>query len=535
MTAPAAPSVAVHLSLPLGRSERGTTVLAAAIALFGPADFVRFVVTPSDGRDPTADDAAEFTRLCERLADGAGPLPRMTLTSEAQAAREPVLMSLSAAGDPTGDARAVLVLEALARKLGSAFARTSDPVTGQVPRGGEDGMDLARLDAAAAQLRRRFTEPPSTTAPLHLGVLVRQPHYWGALHTIVLAGQQHPDVLVDVTLLVDADPRAAERASQFAHRLAATGVELHDEAWLRGNLHRLDVVLCAEGYDIGRPEGLTSRELAATGARLVLSPYAQSLLGHPDNCALLFNLAVHNIAWRIYVASDEQRANYARYCGAGDTHVRYLGNVKRERLLTDTAATEAASVLRAQVATESIVLWNAHFDDPYGMSTFRLNASAIVGFFAEHPDRGLIARPHPKLLADYERLGGQAATAAQDFRRLCARLPNVHLDETVDPAPAMLAADAMISDLSSMIPEYQVLGRPVGLLRAKPAAVLNADQGFLSGVVTVDDTTEVTAFLSDPTGPTVAVDRALDIGAGARIVATILDDWRAEQFGTAAR
>jgi CDP-glycerol glycerophosphotransferase (TagB/SpsB family) len=94
----------------------------------------------------------------------------------------------------------------------------------------------------------------------------------------------------------------------------------------------------------------------------------------------------------------------------------------------------------------------------------------------------------------------------------------------------MLAADALISDLSSLIAEYDVLGRPVGLLRPEGGLELNEDRDWLAGTTMIDTPADLTRFLSGVRpAPAVAIDGQPDLGAGARIVEAIVQEFRLEQ------
>jgi hypothetical protein len=331
------------------------------------------------------------------------------------------------------------------------------------------------------------------------------------------------------------DGSAPEAHAEHLRAALAEHGTVRDEAWLRAHLPELDVVVSADGYDLAAPDGLGSRDLVNAGVRLVLVPYAQALSGDAANAAMLFNLPAHNIAWRVFVASDGQLTNFARYCAAGAAHVRAVGSPKRERLLTDTAARAAGEALRRSLDSDAITLWNPHFPDDAGLSTFSAYLPTVIEFFRNNPRRGLIVRPHPLLLRGFERSGGPAGRRlAAEFRKICASMPNVLLDETIDPTPALLAADAMISDLSSLVPEYRALGRPTALLRGRPDLPLNADNAFLAEVTTVDTADQLRTFLSRNGIVDRTIPASTDLGAGARIVAAILADFRCDALGEVA-
>lgn len=522
-------NVQVHLVYPFHDVRAGTGVLAAAIALFGPADDVEFLLSAADGL-PDKEAVDDFRRLQMELALPYGTPPRMRVVSAEEAEEADVLTRVTATGDPAHDARAILLLAGIGRRFGSAYG--SGNVTWLR---GDAGLVRVEMDAA---FRRRLSHPVTTPGEsVRMAVLLQRVQVWGAVDTIVQAGRRHPDVELDVVLVGDSDATyRGHEAEEFAAYLAERGVTLRDEEWLRTHVERLDVVITPDPYTSrwNTSRGLSPRELAEAGIRLVLSPYAQALAGGAENLALLHNLPFHNTAWRIYAPSEGAVANYRGVCVAGDGHVRHLGSAKREHLLTDEVAAREAAALRRRLGTRTVTLWNPHFDSEDGLSTFGTMIEPILGWFGERRQRGLIVRPHPRLFSDYERYGHGDVVAT--FRRMCAKLPNVHLDESIDAAPALLAADALVSDLSSLIAEYHVLNRPIGLLRPAVELVLNDDRAWAEGTAMIDDKRMLAQFLNRvrPAGG-LAGARTEDLGAGERIVESIVADFEQEKYAALAR
>jgi hypothetical protein len=354
---------------------------------------------------------------------------------------------------------------------------------------------------------------------------------WGAVETVVAAARERDDVDLDVVLLDERGPsyRQHPRAG-FEKLLADRGVVVRDEAWLGAHQGRIDVVVTPDPYmnRNNTARGLSPRELADAGIRVVLCPYAQALGGTPHNLGLLHDLPFHSMAWRIFAPSPGAAANFATYCAAGGGHIRSLGSPKREHLLTDPAVSDAAAALRRKLGTATVTLWNPHTYGDGEMATFVRFVKPMLDWFERHRGSGLVVRPHPRLFADFERTGH--GDLVEQFRRLVGRLPHVLLDESIDAGPALLAADALISDLSSLIPEYAVLGRPIALLRETPHLQVNNDRACLDGAVMVDDAAGLRAFLQDvvPAGARLDGADRNDIGAGARIVEAILADFRTE-------
>ena len=516
----------VHLRYPLHDVRAGSGVLSAALSLFGAADPVQLLISPIDG-SPSRDQIDAFRRLRGELTLPYGPPPETRIVDGPTAEAATALVRVDATGDPVRDAQAILALGSVGRHFGSAYG-----VAGSRLRG---APHLVRTELDAAFRHRQAHPRRARDGRVRIAVVTQRVQVWGAVSSIVLSGMRSDDVELDLVLVEDHLGAYRRHATdEFAAFCSSRDITLRDEGWLRLHLEEIDVVLVPDPYITpgGTSPGLSLREVADRGIRLVLSPYAQDLSGDVRVRSLMHNLAFHNIAWRIFAPSPGAKDVYARTCTAGGEHVRYVGNPKREHLLVDEAATPAAAELRRRLGTRSVILWNPHFVGDDGRATFATMAEPILAWFGKHPSHGLIVRPHPRLFADYERAGHGDTIAS--FRSVCRSMPNVLLDESIDAAAAMLAADAMISDLSSLMAEYHALGRPIGLLRPTPELALNEeDRDCLDASTMIDDARGLARFLervraTKPTSRDIAAEGHQDLGAGARIIETIVREYRLE-------
>ncbi|WGL53680.1 CDP-glycerol glycerophosphotransferase family protein [Nocardioides sp. BP30] len=516
----------IHLAYPFHDVRSGTAVLAAALTLFDADDPVELVLSAAEGM-PGEAAVAELGDLWGELIARLGQAPRMRVVEAVEAATLQVFARIVVTGDPIGDATAVLMLGSVGRNLGSAYGG-SGWLRGRT--------DLIRLELDAAARRRQQRSGRAPCDPVRIVVMLQHIQVWSAVDSIVRAARDSAEVRLDVVLMPDASGSFQQHPrEEVAAYVAERGVPLRDPEWLRGRLTELDVLIVPDPY-LARwntPPGLSPQEVAEAGVRLVLAPYAQALSGDPVNLRLMHDHPFHRLAWRLFAPSEGAVANYARHGGAGTAHVRYLGSVKRERLLADQEAAVQARDVRARLGTERVVLWNPHFVGDRALSTFQELAEPILGYAASHPELGLLVRPHPRLVPEY--LFSGLLEHVADFRARCERLPNVMLDESMDATVAMLAADAMVSDLSSLIAEYHVLERPIALLRPSPDLAFNEDRTWLDGTTIIDAVPGLTDFL-DRVRPAPQAPRGAlpDLGAGARIVETIVRDYRAELAGASA-
>ncbi len=486
-------------------------VLAAATQLFGPGDPVRLACVTD--HEPSLAEAEVLAHALARLNGGLETLPEIDIVGPDGLDGIAPVLDVPANGSDTEAAAAVLALGALAGVLAPP----------QTPP--------ARPRSAVAQRRteqdaRRRTRP---TDPMRLVVIVQHPNSWGAQATIVEAARAHPGVEVEVIALDSVQSRFAGETATY---LREQGIEPRDQEWGEANIADADVVLIVDPYDEFRPPKLRALPLLANGTRVVYSPYARAIVGDDVGLARQYNTQVHNQAWRIYVPGPEQRDMYRGHCASGDAHVRSVGSVKAEWLLSDT--TSAWWAARWDYAHS--IVWNSHFTlGEGGWSTFLIHLEVMAEQAIRNPDVGFIIRPHFRLLSDLDRSGPEGTEFVRSFRRNLRRIPNVHLDEDRDYRPALRLADAMLSDMSSMIPEFLELGRPVGYLKHPTYDTVGAADEWLPDVTVISEGADIATFIKNLRDGTLHQPRPRPspLGSGRRVVAAMLGDWTQEVFDAA--
>ena len=109
------------------------------------------------------------------------------------------------------------------------------------------------------------------------------------------------------------------------------------------------------------------------------------------------------------------------------------------------------------------VLWCPRWttDLNMGGSNFFTYYQVLLEFARKNPDFDFLFRPHPLALQHFQQTGEMTAQEAAEFTAQCEALPNVSLDKEKEYAATFWGTDVMISDISGMIPEYFVTGKPL--------------------------------------------------------------------------
>ncbi len=222
---------------------------------------------------------------------------------------------------------------------------------------------------------------------------------------------------------------------------------------------------CPELALISQPyEGCTLEQFwpenIAKHTRLVYLPYY--IPGTIDESSIdsQCRLSVYRCAWKVIGMSEQHQKFYCRYA------VNKGGNM----LLTGLPKFDAFVKLRSEkcpipgrwqaaLAGRKAILWNTRYDYQFSSIPY---FEQLLKWFQKNEDWALIWRPHPmtdtvtKLYYPsevYEKLHSCINRAKKQ--------PNIVIDEETSCNAAFSVSAAMISDYSSLIPQYLLLDKPV--------------------------------------------------------------------------
>lgn len=487
----------VSLELPAEPVASSRLVLAAALHLFSPLDPFVLVLTVEGREVPTEADSAGVRDLCAEVAGHGAGMPEVVLLGVSDVLGLPVALHLTP-GDYAGDPRAALaelmrlrqvtpgvLMEPAGRLLESAW-------------GAAFAADAKGVRALQEDFRRRgdvaraLAVSTGTRKP-RVAVLFQRQATWGALVTVweELATRSEVE---GVVVAVDAPEEAwAESGAEF---LARRGIRAESPEWLRSHLDDVDVVVRDTPYDCMLPPGLLTYEMASSGVRLVTVPYGCNTAGGAMMESFHWDQPVQRSAWRSYVGSSTQQRLFTEGCLAGGDHVRAVGIPKLDRVV-QVSSQEACPRVPLPVRGP-VILWNPHFSvRPGGWSTFLTYGQSLLDWFGRHPECQLVVRPHFLLAQTVTAGQGEGAALLAQVRRAAQSRDNVVLDERPDYLESLLAADAMVSDLSSLASEFMLTGRRLLYLEHPSGPGLNEEGRHLQHAQVARSWHDVQEFLDD--------------------------------------
>lgn len=112
---------------------------------------------------------------------------------------------------------------------------------------------------------------------------------------------------------------------------------------------------------------------------------------------------------------------------------------------------------------EKTVLWTPRWStDPYiGGSNFFNYCEVIINLARKNPHILFVLRPHPLMFGNFIKTHEMTEQDVKKFKDYCKNENNIVLDETKEYFNQFWDSDLLITDVSGMIPEYFVTGKPI--------------------------------------------------------------------------
>ncbi len=253
-----------------------------------------------------------------------------------------------------------------------------------------------------------------------------------------------------------------------------------------------DVVFLTNPY----LDPLIYRYLLELNNKIIYIPYGTSISNEDYTHEVHYNRLVHNIAWKVYAIDDFQITLYKKYC----TNFHH----KRIKAIHTSPKFDPISHNWEKTAGKAkTFLWNIHFNAIPGdhiegldktWSAFFFYHKAIHEFFKKNTQLSLVIRPHHNVYY-YNKI--EILNALQKFESL----PNVRIEPALAFGydSALSEADAFISDLSSMVVDMSITGKPILLLTYEKSCQWNsfAENIFSTFTYTVHSTPEFERVTQD--------------------------------------
>jgi hypothetical protein len=204
-----------------------------------------------------------------------------------------------------------------------------------------------------------------------------------------------------------------------------------------------------------------------------------------------FKMAIHQHAWRIYTCSPLVLRDYGRYCPAGKEHVRFLGHPKIDRIYNKDDY-PLSKQLQNKIGERKIITWQIHHYDctrfegvkkprpGFHNIPFKETCRILRYLQKEQDTFFALVTIHPYF---HHRAVSEGVASRAEVDRFLKQLndsDNSAWCEHLDYRYALAAADAFISEHSSLLVEMTLMNKPVLYLEDIPVTHNDFGSGIVS-------------------------------------------------------
>ena len=353
------------------------------------------------------------------------------------------------------------------KKLAQPFAdRLFKRLTG---RSAMEAAGLANRKDVGLAVERATKGTPDR--PIHLVFVCHMPALWGMFDTLHRAAAADRDFRTTVVALPCMHPNLAPgRFTDLGmyDYLKARGIDVvagydkNSDAWLTPESLAPDYVLFQTPYNHLFPRLWTAQHIS-TFAKVCYVPYATTLfrgevdeIVHPEPFFRATSLVFAENA----VARDRLIDRFKSCAWFREEAFVLSGSPKLDYIVTK-GAPDATPWKHGASSERTRILWTPRWWTKDGSCHFFEYNSYFADFCARHDDVDFVFRPHPLSIQNFLNTGELTGADVERMELSYERSSNMAIDKGGDYQGAFLASDVLVSDISSMLIEYVVTGKPI--------------------------------------------------------------------------
>lgn len=310
--------------------------------------------------------------------------------------------------------------------------------------------------------------------PIHVVFVCHRPQIWGALESVCDALLKDPDFRVTIVTVPNKkqlpklglsheiyESEGADEYFSARYNCAVSGYDADTGEWLDLYSLKPDYVFFQTPYNICRP-ALYQSDVVSTYARLCYvhygMPFMAGQIADDTTPADFFkDLTYHFVEFPEMEAYYSQRAKEFGY--ERNYHQILSGYPK----LDAASAPQERTGGWAYTAGEKKfrILWTPRWNVGEGNCTFVEYKDKLLALAEKDPRIELLFRPHPQAFKEYVASGVMTEQEADAYLQRYESCPNAGIDRSGDYLDNFYTADLLISDESSIIPEFFLTGKPI--------------------------------------------------------------------------
>ncbi len=331
-------------------------------------------------------------------------------------------------------------------------------------------LQIAYLQNCLTSLKKELRKD----APAHVVFVCHRPQIWGALETVCKACLKDPDFRVSIVTIpnkkqlpdlgLDHEIYESEGADAYfsaRYDCALCGYDPETGKWL--DLFSLDpdYVFFQTPYNICRP-AIYQSDVVSTFAKLCYVHYGMPFMGgtiadETTPADFFKDVTYHFMEFPEMETYYSQRATEFGY--EKDYHLVLSGYPKLD---TATVPREKGGNWHYTGENKKFrILWTPRWNTGEGNCTFIDYKEKLIALAEQDSRIELLFRPHPQAFLEYVASGVMSQEEADRYLQRYENCPNAGIDRSGDYLDNFYSADLLISDESSIIPEFFLTGSPI--------------------------------------------------------------------------
>ena len=107
------------------------------------------------------------------------------------------------------------------------------------------------------------------------------------------------------------------------------------------------------------------------------------------------------------------------------------------------------------------IVWTPRWCTNEGNCCFFDYKDSFVKYCKKNTDVDFVFRPHPQAFLNWIAIGELSEKQAAEYKKIYSELPNARIDDTEEYLTTFYSSDCMVTDVSSIVAEYFLTGKPV--------------------------------------------------------------------------
>jgi hypothetical protein len=355
-------------------------------------------------------------------------------------------------------------------------------------------LDIIRTELSSCYIKKNSLK--SVGKVIRVGFIVSEPETWDKLNTVYdeMNGRDNFNLFIIVVPSSDEDLSLGNKYSyelDFFKEKYENVLPAYDGYGNTVNIKllNLDYVFYQDPYNIHYPKKLQSDKVAKY-TKICYIPYGYTISGNFSNL-LLYNRSFFRCVYRFYADNKSVHNTMKRVFGNNYTKgLQKVFNIGYPSL-------EYYLGLREQEYTVKNITWAPRwtYDKNTGGSHFIEYKDSFCELKKEYTDISFTIRPHPMMFANMVQTSKMTEDEVDDYKELLKKYKIV-IDDKSPIDSVIKYTDILISDISSIIPQFFATGKPVIYCRS----TLPCNEEFskmLEGIYVADCWEDVRKYVTE--------------------------------------